>query len=84
VRRAPRATLSGFSLHSRDADRLSFTATLRQDGRIVGRRKGSIRPGATRRLRIAGGQAGRARLVVRLTDSQGNTKRLARSLRLPA
>ena len=30
---APRASLRGFRLRSRDADRLSFTATLRQDGR---------------------------------------------------
>jgi hypothetical protein len=82
VRRAPRASLRGFRLRSRDNDRLRFTATLRQDGDTVGRRRGSIRPGATRRLRIAGGQPGRAQLVVRLTDPQGNTKRLARSLRL--
>ena len=47
-------------------------------------RKGSIKAGATRRLRIAGGEPGPARLVVRLTDPQGNTKRLTRSLRLTA
>jgi hypothetical protein len=84
VRRAPRASLRGFRLRSRDNDRLSFAATLRQGGRVVGRRSGSVRPGTTRRLLIAGGQPGRARLVVTLTDPQGNTKRLARSLQLAA
>ena len=82
VRRAPRASLRGLRLRSRDNDRLSFTATLLQDGRAVGRRRGGIPPGATRRLSIAGGEPGRARLVVRLTDPQGNTKRLTESLRL--
>ena len=84
VRRAPRASLRGFRLRSRDADRLSFRAVLRQDGQVVGRRQGSVRPGATRRLRISGGEAGAAQLVVTLTDPQGNTRRLARSLRLGA
>ena len=80
--RAPRASLRGFRLRSRDADRLSFTATLRQRGRTVGQRKGSVRPGAGRRLRIRGGEPGRARLVVRLADPAANTKRLARRVRL--
>jgi hypothetical protein len=82
VRRAPRAKLRGFRLHSRDNDRLRFRATLSQDGRTVGQRKGTIKPGATRRLRIGGGEAGPAKLVVRLTDPQGNKKRLTRSLQL--
>jgi hypothetical protein len=82
--RAPRAALRGFRLRSRDADRLTFTATLRQGGRIVGRRSGRLRPGAKRRLRIAGGAPGRARLVVRLADPAANTRRLARSVRLAA
>jgi len=82
--RAPRASLRGFRLRSRDADRLSFTATLRQRGRIVGQRTGSIRPGTKRRLRIRGGERGRARLIVRLADPAANTKRLARSVRLAA
>jgi hypothetical protein len=80
--RRPRASLRGFQLRSRDPDRLTFTATLRQRGQIVGRRSGSIRPGAKRRLRIAGTRPGRARLLVRLTDPAANTRRLARSLRL--
>ena len=80
--RAPRASLRGFRLRSRDANRLSFEATLRQAGRIVGKRSGSIRPGARRRLRIRGGDPGRARLIVRLTDPAANTKRLARRVRL--
>ena len=84
VRRAPRASLRGFRLHSRDNDRLRFRAKLIQDGKVVGRRKGSIKAGATRRLRIGGGESGPARLVVRLKDPQGNTKRLTRALRLTA
>ena len=80
--RAPRASLRGFRLRSRDDDRLGFTATLRQDGDVVGERTGSIRSGGSRRLRIAGGDRGRARLVVRVTDPAGNAKRLARSVRL--
>jgi hypothetical protein len=82
--RAPRASLRRFRLRSRDSDRLSFQATLRQAGRIVGQRSGSIRPGARRRLRIRGGDPGRARLIVRLTDPAANTKRLARRVRLAA
>ena len=84
VRRGPRASLRGFRLKSSDADQLSFRAVLRQDGHVIGRRKGRIQPGATRRLRIAGGDPGAAQLVVKLTDPQGNTRRLARSLRLGA
>jgi hypothetical protein len=84
VRRGPRASLRGFRLRSRDADRLSFRAVLRQGGAVVGRRHGRIRPGATRRLQIGGARPGSARLVVKLTDPQGNKKRLARSLRLGA
>jgi hypothetical protein len=84
VKRGPRASLRGFRLRSRDADRLSFRAVLRQEGSVVGRRQGGIRPGAVRRLRIAGGQPGAAQLVVRLTDPHGNTRRLTRSLRLHA
>ena len=80
--RDPRASLRRFRLRSRDADRLLFEAELRQAGKTVGRRSGRIRPGATRRLRLAGGERGRARLVVRLTDASANTKRLARRLRL--
>ncbi len=82
--RAPRASLRGFRLRSRDRDRLTFAAELRQERRVVGRRNGRIRPGMTRRLEIAGAQRGRARLVVRLTDPSANTKRLARTLRLGA
>jgi hypothetical protein len=82
VRRGPRATLRGFRLRSRDADRLDFRAVLRQDGRVVARRRGRIQPGTTRRLRIAGGEAGAAQLVVSLTDPQGNRKRLTRTLQL--
>jgi hypothetical protein len=82
VRRGPRASLRGLRLRSRDADRLRFRAVLSQDGGIVGRQRGRIRPGATRRLQIAGGKRGAARLVVKLTDPQGNTRRLARSLQL--
>jgi len=82
--RKPRASLRGFRLRSRDTDRLAFEASLRQDGRTVGRRSGGIRPGATRRLRIRGAEQGRARLVVRLADPSANTKRLARTLRLGA
>ena len=86
VRRAPRASLSVrdglLSLRSRDRDRLTYVATLRQDGRRVGRRSGRIRPGATKPLRIRGGEAGKARAVVVLTDPQGNTSRLRRGLRL--
>jgi hypothetical protein len=81
--RRPRASLRRFRLRSRDDDRLRFTATLRQDGNVVGRRSGSIRSGATRRLRVAGGEPGRARLVVQLTDPAANAKRLARRVRLP-
>jgi hypothetical protein len=82
--RAPRASLRGFRLRSRDSDRLSFVAVLRQHGDRVGRRTGSIRPGATRRLRFAGKEAGRARLVVRLEDASANKRRLARTVRLGA
>jgi hypothetical protein len=82
--RAPRASLRGFRLRSRDIDRLSFVAVLRQDGEKVGRRTGSIRPGAMRRLRIRGGEAGSARLVVRLEDPSANKRRLARTVRLGA
>ena len=80
----PRASLRGFRLRSRDTDRLTFDATLRQGGRVVGRRRGGLRPGATRRLRIRGADEGRARLVVRLADPSANTSRLARTLRLGA
>lgn len=82
VRRGPRASLSGLQLRSRDNDRLSFTATLRQGGRVVVRRSGTLRAGGTRRLNFAGAQTGPARLVVKLTDPQGNTRRLVRTLRL--
>ena len=82
--RKPRASLRGFRLRSRDADRLTFKASLLQDGRTVGRSSGGIRPGATRRLRFRGANDGRARLVVRLADPSANTKRLARRLRLGA
>jgi len=82
--RKPRASLRGFRLRSRDTDRLTFEASLRQDGRTIGRRRGGIRPGATRRLRIRGAHQGRARLVVRLADPSANTKRLARTLQLGA
>jgi hypothetical protein len=84
VRRGPRASLRGLRLHSLDNDRLRFKAILIQDGKTVGRRKGTIEPGATRRLRIGGNQAGPAKLVVKLIDPQGNKKRLTRSLRLAA
>ena len=80
--RDPRASLRRFRLRSRDTDRLLFEAELRQAGKTVGRRSGRIRPGATRRLRFAGSERGRARLVVQLTDASANTKRLARRLRL--
>jgi hypothetical protein len=80
----PRASLRGFRLRSRDTERLTFEASLLQDGRTVGRRSGGIRPGATRRLRIRGAHEGRARLVVRLADPSANTNRLARTLRLGA
>jgi hypothetical protein len=82
--RSPRAALRRFRLHSRDADTLTFDASLRQGGHTVGRRSGRIKPGATRRLRIQGGHKGRARLVVRLMDPSANTRRLARTLRLAA
>jgi hypothetical protein len=82
IRIAPRASLRGFRLRSRDNDRLRFRATLTQDGSTVGRQKGSIRPRGTRRLRIGGGEAGTATLVVKLTDPQGNKKRLTRAVRL--
>jgi hypothetical protein len=82
--RKPRASLRGFRLRSRDSDRLSFTATLRQGGRVVRRRSGTVRRGGTRRLRIAGGRPGRARLVVQVADPAANTKRLAHSVRLAA
>ncbi len=82
--RAPRVSLRGLRLRSRDTDRLTFEASLLQDGHTVGRRSGSVRPGATRRLRIRGGHRGRARLVVRLADPSANTKRLVRTLRLAA
>ena len=80
----PLASLRGFRLRSRDTDRLSFVAQLRQHGETVGRRAGSIRAGGARRLRIRGGEPGRARLVVRLADASANTLRLARTVRLGA
>jgi hypothetical protein len=80
--RDPRASLRGFRLRSRDADPLTFEASLRQGGQTIGRRSGRIKPGATRRLHIRGGHQGRARLVVHLTDPGANTRRLARTLRL--
>jgi hypothetical protein len=79
---APRASLRRFRLRSRDAEPLTYVATLRQDGDTVGRRSGRIRSGATRRLRIRGGDDGRARLVVRLADPSANKRRLTRTLRL--
>ena len=82
--RAPRASLRGFRLRSRDTENLSFVAVLRQHGDKIGRRAGSVRPGATRRLRFQGDETGRARLVVRLEDSSANTRRLARTVRLGA
>jgi hypothetical protein len=84
VRRLPRASLNGFTLRSRDADRLRWTATLRQGGRTVGRRSGTLRPGASRSVRVSGGEAGRARLVVVLVDPQGNRRRISRRVRLTA
>lgn len=78
----PRASLRRFRLRSRDSDRLAFQAVLRQGGEVVGRRRGRIGAGATRRLRIAGGERGKARLTVSLTDPSANTTRLSRKLRL--
>ena len=80
--RDPRASLRRFRLRSRDADPLTFEASLRQGGQTIGHRSGRIKAGATRRLRIRGGHEGRARLVVHLTDPGANTRRLARTLRL--
>jgi hypothetical protein len=82
--RAPRASLRRFRLRSRDADPLTFEASLRQGGRTIGHRSGRIKPGATRRLRIRGDHKGRARLIVRLRDPSANTRRVARTLRLAA
>lgn len=79
--RAPRASLRRFRLRSRDADTLTFVATLRRHGHTVGRRTGRIRPGATRRLRF-GARRGRGQLVVKLADPSGNTTRLTRALQL--
>jgi hypothetical protein len=84
VRKPPRASLRGMRLRSRDADLLRFAATLRQDGHAVGRRSGRVRPGAARTLSFEEARAGAARLVVRLTDPQGNEKRLARKVHLGA
>jgi hypothetical protein len=78
----PQAALRRFRLRSRDTDRLSFVAELRQDGRVVGRRRGRVAPGDARRLSMAGGERGRAQLSVRLTDPSANTTRLTRNLRL--
>ena len=80
----PRARLQRFRLGSRDADRLTFEARLRQGGRVVSRSSGGIRPGAVRRLRMTGGERGRAKLIVRLTDPAANTRRLERAVRLGA
>jgi len=86
VRRPPLATLrvqnGRLRLRSRDRDRLKWVAKLRQSGRTIGRRSGAIRPGRTRTLAVRGGRAGPARVVVVLTDPQGNRKRLRRAVRL--
>ncbi len=78
----PRASLRRFRLRSRDDNPLAFVAILSQDGHRIGRRSGQLRPGAARRLRIGGGEEGRARLVVKLADPSANKKRLTRTLRL--
>jgi len=82
--RAPRASLRGLRLRSRDRDPLTFEATLRQGGRIVGERSGRLRARGKRRLRFRSANPGRARLVVELSDPSANRKRLARTLRLGA
>jgi hypothetical protein len=82
--RAPRASLRGLRLRSRDRDPLTFEATLRQGGRVVGERSGRLRARGKRRLRFRGADAGRARLVVELSDPSANRKRLAQTLRLGA
>ena len=82
TRSTPRASLRRFRLRSRDDDPLAFVAILSQDGHRIGRRSGQLRPGAARRLRIGGGEEGRARLVVKLADPSANKKRLTRTLRL--
>ena len=72
-----------FRLQSRDADRLRFVAQLVQRGRTVARKRGRVRPSGSRFVTLRAARAGRGRLVVRLEDPQGNTKRIKRSLRLP-
>lgn len=79
----PRASLRRLRMRSRDAGPITFAATLRQDGRVIGVRSGRLDAGATRRLRFGSAEGGRARLVVQFTDPSANTRRLARTIRLP-
>lgn len=87
----PRASLGGlfsaagtlgFRLSSADPDGLRFAARLVAGGRTLARGSGLVRSGAQRSVRLRSNRRGRARLVVEVTDPQGNRRVLERRVRL--
>jgi hypothetical protein len=92
AKRGPRATFSVLSksrravrleLRSIDRDRLRWSAKLvSRRGRTVGRRSGTLLPGASRLVSVPARRLARARLVVEFKDPQANRRRVARALRL--
>jgi hypothetical protein len=72
---------AGFVLRSRDHDRLRWSAALVTAGHTLSRAGGTLRPRASRTVQLPSRGRTRARLVVSLTDPQGNTRRVVRRLR---